>query len=169
MTMQMIPSKRVAPTERVAELLFPYLIWDTPDSVNHESGWWFNAAPPGLMTEAMGLFDPEFSTERAHGQPPVTWLIGQAADYQGVLGGLVAPAGRYARIRVDRIIVPGPHAVELAKKIDMEWPVDRKHSALDLAVVEGLRDHDPEHPLWDAAGTSFRDPRDAPWCSFWWD
>jgi hypothetical protein len=166
--------------DRLARLLLPYRVheYGNPEDPDHEAGWWFRAAPPDVMREALTLVDVPADGERPNDQPPEKWLVAQADCRGGTLAGFVAPAGPASpRMRVDAIIVPVSQADDLANEIARLWPVDHGAcTALDLAVVEGLAAARATRHLWDAPGSEFgpwradvRDWLGAAFCSFWWD
>ena len=166
--------------DRLARLLLPYLVRDHDDAEDpdHEVGWWFRAAPPKVVLEALRLVQIPPGGERPNDQPPAEWLVTQAQCRGGVLAGFVAPAGPASpRMRVDAIIVPVAQADGLADEIARLWPVEHGAcTALDLAIVEGLATIDATRHLWDAPGSEFicwradvRDWLGATFCSFWWD
>jgi hypothetical protein len=166
--------------DRLARLLLPYRVndYDDAEDPDHEAGWWFRAAPPEVMREALTLVDVPTGAERPNDQPPEEWLVAQADCRGGVLAGFVAPAGPASpRMRVDAIIVPVSQADDLADEIAKLWPVDQDAcTALDLAIVEGLAATGATRHLWDAPGSEFvswradvSDWLGAAFCSFWWD
>lgn len=163
--------------DRLARLLLPYRIneYDDAEDPDHEAGWWFRAAAPDVMREALTLVDVPADGERPNDQPPEEWLVAQVDCRGGTLAGFVAPAS--PRMRVDAIIVPVSQADDLANEIARLWPVDHGAcTALDLAIVEGLATAGATRHLWDAPGSEFgswradvRDWLGAAFCSFWWD
>jgi hypothetical protein len=166
--------------DQLAHLLLPYRVreHDGAEDPEHEVGWWFRAAPPEVLREALKLVQLPPGCERPNDQPPEDWLVAQAECRGGVLAGFVAPAGPASpRMRVDAIIVPVVQADSLASEIARLWPVDHgAYTALDLAIVEGLPAADATRHLWDAPGSEFaswradvRDWLGATFCSFWWD
>ena len=165
--------------DRLAEILLPYCrreIGD-PDAPDHETGWWFTDAPPGVARQALSLAVDWTPGMRANDQPPEEWLVEEAERRGGVLAGFAAPKGPASpRMRVDAIIVPSAQAEDLASEIARLWPVEGYGTALDLADVEGLASTKAGRHLWVAPGYEFlswcastRGLLDAPFCSFWWD
>jgi hypothetical protein len=166
--------------DQLAHLLLPYRVreHDDAEDPDHEVGWWFRAAPPEVVREALKLVQLPPGCERPNDQPPEDWLVAQAECRGAVLAGFVAPAGPASpRMRIDAIIVPVLQADSLAGEIARLWPVDHgAYTALDLAIVEGLPAADATRHLWDAPGSEFaswradvRDWLGATFCSFWWD
>lgn len=166
--------------DRLARLLLPYRVRDRDDveDLDREAAWWFRAAPPEVMRQALTLVDVPAGCERPNDQPPEEWLVAQAEYRGGVLAGFLAPADLAGpRMRVDAIIVPISQADDLADEIARLWPVDHGAcTALDLAIVEGLAAANATRHLWDAPGSEFaswradvRDWLGAAFCSFWWD
>lgn len=165
--------------DRMARLLLPYCRHELEgaDGPDHESGWWFTAAPPEVAKEALSLAADWRAGDRPNDQPPEEWLVEQAECRGGVLAGFTAPKGPFSpRMRVDAIIVPCPQAEDLAREITRLWPVEDYGTALDLAVLEGLASMDADRHLWGMSGAellSWRASTDdwlgATFCSLWWD
>jgi hypothetical protein len=161
---------------QLARLLLPYCRreWESADGPDHEIGWWFTAAPPAVVREALALVVKD-AGERPNDQPPEDWLVTQADRRGGVLAGYAAPAGPDSpRMRVDAIIVPTPMAGGLADEIESQWPIEGGGTALDLAVVEGLDRQNTTRMQWAMPGRELRNPDtrnclNAEFCSFWWD
>jgi hypothetical protein len=127
--------------DRLAKILLPYCRREIEDEdgPDHETGWWFTAAPPDVTQEALSLAADRTPGMGANDQPPEEWLVAEAERRGGVLAGFVAPRGPASpRMRVDAIIVPCSQAEDLATEIARLWPVEDNGTALDLAVVEGL-------------------------------
>jgi hypothetical protein len=164
--------------DRLASLLLPYCCRERedPDGPDHEAGWWFAAAPPAVVREALQIVGVR-AGERPNDQPPEEWLMAQAEVREGVLAGFAAPADpASARMNVDAIIVPSSGAWGLASEIARLWPLQGHGSALDIAVVEGVSSVGSATRLWGMSGSDFltwclssHDWLGARCCSFWWD
>ena len=78
--------------DRLARLLLPYLVRDHHDGEDpdHEVGWWFRAAPPEVVLEALKLVHIPPGGERPNDQPPEEWLVMQAQCRGGGAGGALA-------------------------------------------------------------------------------
>jgi hypothetical protein len=143
---------------------------------DHEDGWWFTNAPPGITREALALTHHE-PGERPNDQPPQEWLVDEAERRDGFLAGFVAPKGPDSpRMRVDAIAVPCSQVEDLAAEIARLWPVEYGGTALDLAIVEGFDSRNAERHLWGVNGSEFAPGASgsqnwlgATFCSFWWD
>src|SRR5215467_4096690 len=81
--------------DRLARLLLPYLVRDHDDAEDpdHEVGWWFRAAPPKVVLEALRLVQIPPGGERPNDQPPEEWLVTQAECRGGVLAGFCRARG----------------------------------------------------------------------------
>lgn len=166
--------------DRLAQLLLPYCrraILEDPGGPDHEDGWWFTAAPPEVMREALSLSIYWTPGQRPNDQPPEEWLVEQAGRRRGALAGSSRRKGPGSpRMRVDALIVPSSQAEDLASRIARLWPVEGYRTALDLAAVEGLASRDADHRQWEEPGPEFLSWRadtddwlGAAFCSFWWD
>ena len=157
-------TKREA-SDQLARLLLEYCRggWESLIGPDHEAGWWFTAAPPAAVREALALVLKE-TGERPNDQPPADWLVDRAELCGGVLAGYTAPADPDGpRMRVDAIIVPASQAQGLADEIASLWPIDWGGTALDLAVVEGLATMAADRVLWAAPGPAFRNAGAGNW------
>ncbi|MGY1887751.1 hypothetical protein ACI799_20835 [Blastococcus sp. SYSU DS0753] len=151
-------------TPALVELLDPYIDRDLPGQLLD--------VPPQIAVAALGLLDRELGTARPNGvQPPMQWLVAQAAALGGRLnGGLVRER---AFLRLDGIQVPAGVARELAARTAGAWPAHgASPSALEAAVAEGWVSWTARDHAWVGVGTELHT---APWpgevavVGLWWD
>ena len=59
-------------SDRLAKILLPYCRREIEDAdgPDHEMGWWFTAAPPDVIREALSLVVDWTPGMRANDQPP---------------------------------------------------------------------------------------------------
>ena len=148
----------------LAALLAPYSDPDLPGRLLD--------VPPEVAAEALELLDADLGTARPNRvQPPMQWLVRQAAALDGRLtGGLVR--GR-TFLRLDGVQVPAAAARELAARAAGAWPSHGgTPSALQGAVAEAWVSWTAQEPTWVGVGT---DLLATPWSlevtvvGLWWD
>jgi hypothetical protein len=128
--------------------------------------------PPTVAAEALQLLLVEQVDSRCNGtQPPMRWLVKQAAALRGRLVGSVAAGRRYARF--DGIQVPTPAARLLAERIAADWPgTDIAPAALPAAVAEAWTSWDANEPIWTGTGPNLLTsglPSKVVVVGLWWD
>jgi hypothetical protein len=71
-------TKREA-SDQLARLLLQYCRRgrESLNGPDHEAGWWFTAAPPATVRDALALVLKE-TGERPNDQPPEDWLVDRA-------------------------------------------------------------------------------------------
>lgn len=157
----------------LAALLDPYR-WRAGDVGDWDTdlddlGWRFVDVPPAVVARALDLVEDWMSRYRPNAQPPAGWLVEQAHELDGILGGLVVPAE--VRLRVDGIQVPRARAAELARRVHDAWPAaDGWPAALELALAEAWPSVDAQHNIWEGEGTELlRGLPDGEVIGLWWD
>ncbi len=157
------PAVRVD-TDPVAALLAPYADATLPGRLLD--------VPAAVGQRLLALLPDDMRRARPNGsQPPIEWLVAQAADFDArLVGGLVA--GRsYARI--DGIQLGVDAARSLAARIAAAWPaIGDGPGALEDAVAEAWTGWSAREPIWTGAGTHLLTgtlPAGAAVVGLWWD
>jgi hypothetical protein len=103
--------------------------------------------PPETAARGLALLPPDLATARLnYAQPPMAWLVEQAAELGGLLTGAL-PSGKVFLL-IDGIQVPGGRGRELADRIASSFPATADApAALPSAVCEAWSS-------WDADGVT---------------
>ena len=122
--------------------------------------------PPAVAAAALQHLPPDPGDARPNGtQPPMTWLIAQAAALDGRLVGSLVPGRAY--VRFDGIQVTREAVVVLTQRLLTEQP-----AALAAAVAEAWTSSVADEPVWTGAGTDLipdQLPPGATLVGLWWD
>jgi hypothetical protein len=110
--------------------------------------------PPEVAAQALDLLPPYETTVRLNfGQPPMEWLVDQAATLGGHLSGTL----RYAFVHFNSIRVPA-HATHILADRVSDWPaIDDMSPGLDCAQASTWTPWSKETPNWTGRGDDLLD------------
>ncbi|HWU08312.1 MAG TPA: hypothetical protein VN520_18340 [Streptomyces sp.] len=141
-------------------LLTPYT---HASSIDEQREWWpkidetrLADVPPEVAAQALDLLPLYETTVRLNfGQPPMDWMVEQAADLGGHLSGTL----RYAFIRFSGITVPARATPILAARV-ATWPaIDDLSPGLACAQGSAWTPWSKETPHWTGPGSDLVDMR----------
>ena len=129
--------------------------------------------PPEVAARALEFLPADLAGARLNMvQPPMTWLVAQAAERPGgrLTGSLTAGRGL---VVFDGIQVDAAAARELAEAVAAAWPAAAGlPGALEAAVAEAWTSRTAEWPYWTGTGTDLLAgplPARAAVVGLWWD
>jgi hypothetical protein len=129
--------------------------------------------PPETAARGLALLPPDLTSARLNlTQPPMAWLVQQAAELGGRLTGALPPGKAF--LLIDGIQVPAASSRELAGRISSAFPATADApAALPGAVCEAWSSWDADAPpVWTGTGEDLLSgalPADARVVGYWWD
>jgi hypothetical protein len=129
--------------------------------------------PPSVAAQALELLPLDLPAARLNlVQPPMSWLVAQAAALAGgrLVGSLTAGRGL---VVIDGIQADAAAAHPLAVRVAEAWPATGElPGALDSATAEAWTSWEATTPIWAGLGTDLLSSPlsdDAAVVGLWWD